>query len=293
MPLFLARFSALFLVLCLSLVGCRPAVQAPGDPVAAVKGLAEAIAKNDLVLYSRLAVPPALHQKMQARWKAKLAIAKPPTPQQEQDYAKWMARFTTANAEAKLYADLDPKLKKLETELGSQWPLMQATAGIFLKGVIQANGTLTASEKSHAQEIGSVLVGWIQPSLFTDRARARKTLAAMVATARELNLPTLRQSRALEMIPALEKGGVALKGVKQIGRIYGVDSDTALRAVQAKVIDVQGDIATLQVSYSLLGKTIGFEMQLIRRDQRWYSADAVRSAEADLAQPLVPVASVR
>jgi len=42
----------------------------------------------------------------------------------------------------------------------------------------------------------------------------------------------------------------------------------------------------MDVSYPLLGKTVNFQMQLLRRDGRWYSADAVRSAEAELAQPL-------
>ena len=45
-----------------------------GDPVAAVKGMAEAIRNNDLVRYSRLSMPPKLHQRMEARWKAKLVI---------------------------------------------------------------------------------------------------------------------------------------------------------------------------------------------------------------------------
>jgi hypothetical protein len=277
---------ALLLLTCLCLAACRRDVVAPGDPVAAVKGLAAAVRDNDLVRYSRLSVPPALHQKMQARWKARLALAPPPSVEQQAEYARWMTRLTEPGAEAKLIKSLDPKLAKFESETGAQWPLVKATAGIFINGVIEANDTLSPSDKAHAHSIGDALLGWLQPKRLTDRASARRSVAVLTATARSLQLPTLVSSQQLEMIPALEKGNVLLKGAKDIGRIYGIDGDAALAGVTARVAGLDGDIATIDVSYPLLGKTVNFQMELIRRDDRWYSADAVRKAEAELAQPL-------
>jgi hypothetical protein len=95
------------------------------------------------------------------------------------------------------------------------------------------------------------------------------------------------------MIPALEKGGIGLKGLKAAGKVYGVDADAALEGVEAKVKSADGDIATMQVTYPLLEQTIAFEMDLVRIDGRWYPADTVREARAELAQPLPadPVAS--
>lgn len=274
-------------------VACHRDVVAPGDPVAAVKGLAQALRDNDLVRYWRLSVPPELQRQMQARWKSRLTTAPPPTEQQAKDYARTMARFTAPDAEAKLYRSLDPKLKKLETEIGSQWPLMQTTAGIFIKGIIQANDKLSPAEKEHFQAVGAALLDWAQPKVFTDRARAKRAIAVMVATAREMALPTLAQARALEMVPALEKFGIALKGAKQLGLVYGVDADAALNGIDVQLAAVHGDIATMDVSYPLLDKTVRFQMDMIRRDGRWYSADAVRDAEAELAKPVVaPPAAV-
>jgi hypothetical protein len=198
-----------------------------------------------------------------------------------------MTRLTAPDAETKLYARFDKKLKKVESEIGSQWPLMQATGGIFLNGLIKANDKLSPSEKDHAKAVGSALLDWATPALLSDRSRARQAITVMTHTARDLKLPTLQQTRALEMIPALEKGGQVLKGLKQIGRIYGLDADASLAGVDAKVLSAEGDLATMEVSYPLLGRTVKFEMQLIRRDGRWYSADAVRQAEAELTQPLV------
>lgn len=283
-----SRWLPLTLLALLALAGCRREVVAPGDPVAAVKGLAGAVKDNDLVRYSRLSVPPALHKQMEIRWKANLTTASAPTLAQQEDYAKWMGRFTAPDAEAQLYRSFDRKLKKIEEELNSQWPLMQATGGIFLNGVISANPKLTAAEKAHGKAMGSTLVDWLKPELVTDRARARRAIAVLTETARDINLPTLADSRRLEMIPALEKAGRGLKGLKQAGRVYGLDADASLAQVQARVKAVDGPVATMEVSYPLLGKTVSFEMQLLRRDGRWYSADAVRKAEEGLVQSSAP-----
>ena len=275
----------LLLGLVLGLVGCRREVVAPGDPVAAVKGLAEAVRDNDLVRYSRLSVPPALHARMEQRWSENLRLGPPPTAKQRDDYARWMRRLTEKGAEDKLFATFDRRMKKIEADMTSQWPLMKTTGGIFVTGMIQANPRLSPAQKDHAKALGGALLDWLRPELVADRTRARRAIAGLVDTARDVDLPTLDASRQLEMIPALEKGGRILKGLKRIGKVYGLDADASLGQVEARVVDVEGDVATMEVSYPLMGKTIRFPMQLLRRDGRWYSADAVREAEADLARP--------
>jgi hypothetical protein len=277
-------------LLAVGLGGCRKSTVAPGDPVAAIEGLAQAVRDNDLVRYSRLSLPPELHKKMEARWHQKLALATPPRPEQVKDYARWMGRLTADDAETALYKSLDPKLTRLEKEIGAQWPLMQATANIFLTGVISANERLSDAEKAHARAIGAALMAWATPERFTDRASAKKAIKGLVRAARDLELPTLADARKLEMVPALEKFGIGLRGLKAAALAYGVDGDAALDGIEAKVESVEGDIATMHVSYPLFGQQIAFDMELLRRDGRWYPADAVRKAEAELAQPLPAVA---
>src|SRR5918993_1285252 len=253
----------------LGLVGCRREVQAPGDPVAAVKGMAEALRDNDLVRYSRLSMPP-------------------PSAKQRNDYARWMVRLTAPNAEQQLFFDFNGKMRKFDRDLGAQWPLMQATGGLLANGLIQSNRHLSVAEKVHARSVSAAVLDWMTPAMLSDRERARAAIKILVETARELELPTLEASRRLEMIPALEKGGQALRGLKRMAGVYGIDADASLAAVQARVVDARGERATVEVRYPLLGKTVAFDMKLLRRDGRWYSAEAVEQAEADLAKPLVP-----
>ena len=71
------NFGLSFVMLGL-LIGCGREPVAPGDPVAAVEGLAKAIKSNDLVTYSKLSLPPKLHAEMDQRWNAELALAPGP-----------------------------------------------------------------------------------------------------------------------------------------------------------------------------------------------------------------------
>jgi hypothetical protein len=184
-----------------------------------------------------------------------------------------------------LYARFDARMKKFEPEIRSQWPLMQATGGIFLNGLIKANDKLGPGEKAHAQAIAQALLAWLKPEMIVDRVRAKQAIAVLTGAARELELPTLSDTRKLEMLPALEKGGEILRAFKDVAKIYGLDADSSLSEVQARVVSANGDSATMEVTYPLLGKTVRFEMELLRRDKRWYPADAVHKAEDELARP--------
>lgn len=276
------------LSLALALGACRKdspdQAKAPGDPVAAVESLAKALRDNDLVRYSSLSLPPDLHARSEALWNRRVAEAEPVLDADAAEYDRMMARLTSPNAEAELTRDLEPKLAKLETEISGQWPMMQATALIFLNAAIQANTDLSDEEKAHGNEVVAGLMAWAQPSLFTDRARARAAISALVDTAGELELPTLAQARALPMVPAMEKGGIALAGLKKVALAYDLDLDRALDGVQAELVSSEGDRAQVKVSYPLLDKTVSFQMEMVRVGDGWYSAETVQQAEDELAQ---------
>ena len=284
------RALAALLLVALALVACRrdpPAEEAstvPGSPVAAIEAQAQALRDNDLVRWSRLSLPPELHARSEALWNQRLAEAEPADPEEAREYAETMARLMAPDAEQALMRDIEPKLAEFETEIARQWPLMQATAGIFLNAAIEANTELSDADKSHGQELVAAVLAWAQPSLFTDRERAREAIRALSATARELDLPRLEDARALEMMPAMEKGGIALAGFKQAAKAYDMDLDASLDGVEAELLSREGDRARVKVTYPLLGDVVSFEMDMQRVGEGWYSADAIRQAEADLAE---------
>ena len=277
------------LTLVLALGACRregedATLAAPGDPVGAIQAQARALRANDLAAYGRLSLPPELYARTVARWDEEVARAEPVDPADAAEYDEMMSRLLADDAEQALLRDLEPKLQQFESEMAGQWPMMQATAGIFLTAAIQANEDLSEADKAHGSELVSGLLAWAQPALFTDRDRARAAVAAAVGTARELQLPTLADARALKHGEAMAKGGIALAGAKAVAKAYDLDLDAALDGVQAELVSSEGDQATVKVSYPLLGKTIAFEQRMVRVGEGWYSADAVREAEQALAE---------
>lgn len=283
------RALAALLLTALVLAGCRREPDAdlstvPGDPVAAVQAQAQALRDNDLVRWSKLSLPPELQARSEALWEQRVAAAEPADPEDAREYADLMARLTAPDAEAALMRDLEPKLAQFEAEVAGQWPLMQATASIFLSAAIEANTELAAAQKSHGRAVANALLDWAQPALITDRARARQAIAALSATAHELDLPTLEQARALGYTEALEKGGIALAGLKQASKAYGLDLDASLDGVRAELLSTEGDQATVRVTYPLLGRDVAFEARLQRVGEGWYDADAIAQAEAELAE---------
>lgn len=277
------------LTLVLALAACRPAPEAdadraPGDPVAAIEAQAAALRANDLARYARLSLPEDLHARTVALWNDQAARAEPIAADDAAEYEDMMARLLADDAEAAMMRDLEPKLVQFEQEMASQWPLMQATAGIFLNAALQANEDLSDADKAHGTELVGALLAWAQPALITDRERARRAIGSAVATARDLQLPTLEAARALDYDQAMAKGGRLLAGAKEIGRAYDLDLDQALDGLEAEQVSAEGDRATVRVSYPLLGKTISFEQTMQRVGEGWYSADAIAEAERALAE---------
>lgn len=256
-------------------------VSAPGDPIAAVRAQAAALHDNDLVRYYELSLPPGLREKTEARWARRIAEAEPVSDEDRAEFDRLLQRFTAKDAEAGLQKTFDARMKKLESEIAGQWPMLQATATIFLKAAVEANDTLDTDEKSHANTAIATVVDWAKPTLFNDRERAHRAIAELTGTARALKLTTLDDTRTLALRPMLVKGGIVMAGLKRIGQIYGFDADASLEAVQAELVSGDHDQATVKVSYPLFDKTVIFTMNLVRREGSWYSANAVARAEAD------------
>ena len=73
--------------------------------------------------------------------------------------------------------------------------------------------------------------------------------------------------------------------------VYGFDTDKMLDSVKAEKKSESGDTAVVTVSYTLLDTPVTADVNMIKRDGRWYSADLVKSVEDSLAKPAVDAAA--
>ena len=90
-------------------------------------------------------------------------------------------------------------------------------------GLIEVVGGLQTSAATSATV--EALAKWVQSVKFTDRALAKQAVAHVVDTARQLELTTLDQARALDFDTAMDKSGIAFRGAKKVLETYGLSLD--------------------------------------------------------------------
>lgn len=286
MSIQLFRVSALALVLAVS-AGCdkeKPAETpstAPsaarisaGSPEAAISSNAQLLKSGDFAALLNNALPPKTFAKFKDEW-TKQKDEEPVTEEDRQKFAMMMNQLTAPDAETALYADAGPKLKALEQQYQSQVPMYVNMGRGFAQNMIDQSKDLTDAEKKQSVDAINAIGDWAQSARFTDQELLKQAVAIAVATARQLQLKTIDEVRAMDYDTAMKKGQVAFLGVKKILALYGLSIDDSLDSVQPTLISSTADTAKVRVDFTLLGKAMSTETDMIRQDGRWYSKDTV------------------
>lgn len=282
-------------LITLGLVACQKdetpaAVAPPSDPAATIERSAADLRAGDLLAVVRTTVPPNHYDRMRTEWKQRV-INDPPSEEEKAQFAETMAKLTAPDAEAALYAEFEPQLAAMEAEMAAQLPLMVGMGRGFAMQTVQQSEQLTADQKKQAGELVDALATWLQGVNFFDREIAKQAIAKTVATARELNLQTLDQVQALEFEQALQKGGVALRGLFDVLALYGLKIDETLSSVDAQVLTQEGDAARVKVAYQVFGKPLEVETDMVRVEDRWYGKDALVELDKAAQAPAADTAA--
>jgi hypothetical protein len=270
----LTRYS-LALALVALLAACNKSEQAtsvaaaPVTPQGTVDTAIQSLRANDLKSLLNSQIPPNHIEKMRAKWKEDMAKEEV-TEQDRKEFAETMTKLTAPGAEDKLLAELEPQLVKFEQEMLPQMPMMVGMGKGLIMQSVQESKELTEPQKIEAGKSLDALVKWIQETKFADRALAKQAIGHVCAAARELNLKTVDEARALSFDDALTKGSIALRATKQVLTTYGLDLDKMLDTVKSEVVSQEGDKAKVKVSYEMFGQPLSFETELVQVDGHWY-----------------------
>lgn len=289
-PILILAFSGLLafgLSACGEKEASQPASQAAvarqtSDPAKAVEAMAAKLRENNVLEAIQLAVPPAQLDEVRAKFKEAMS-KEAPSEEDRKAYAEQMTQLTGPDAETALYALLEPQLVKFETEMAAQMPMMVGMGQGFVIQSIQASTELNEVQKKEATEAIGAIAGWLQSAKLTDRELAKKGIAIVVKTARSLDLATLDQVRALDFDHAMGKAGIAFGGLKDILALYGLDLNQSLASTKASVTTKGEGTATVSVAYSLLGKPMTSQSDMVEVDGRWYGKDTAEQITKSLA----------
>jgi hypothetical protein len=250
-----------------------PAPAAAG-PDGTVMASIHALRANNVGALLDNALPPGELAKLKGDWNKEMN-KEPVSDEERRNFAEQMQKLTAPGAEEKLFAEAEPQLKQFEHQGAQQMPMMIAMGQGFIQSAIQQNKDLTEAQKQQTVALIDATAKWAQTAKFTDAALARQAIGVICKTARDLNIKTVDEVRALDYPQAMQKAAIAMGGFKQLLAVYGLSMDKALDSVKAETVATSGDTAKVKVTYTAFDHPFTTESDMVRVDGRWYSKQAV------------------
>ncbi|MEO7432208.1 MAG: hypothetical protein ABIR62_09305 [Dokdonella sp.] len=274
--------------------GSVAAVTAPAatSPDASIMRSVQLLKAGDLAGVMQNTLPPADFEKAKADW-MKESRDKPITDEDRQKFAETMGKLTAPDAEQTLFTEAEPQLKAFDAQYQTQIPMYVAMGSSWLQGMVQQNKDMSEPEKQQAVAAINALGGWVQKTRFTDPDAIKKIIAITVKAARDVNLKTLDEARALNFDQSMQKARIAFIAVKDALAVYGFQFDKMLDSVKTSVVSSDDKIAKVKVDYMLFDSPLSVETDMVKVADRWYGKHAIeRMAEkaAEAAPAAAPAA---
>jgi hypothetical protein len=272
---------------CVLLLGCQrtpPAEPGGQRPTVAVLQLAERLRTNDAAGFATVAVPPALHARLETAWRT--GRSRWPLDELPLDdrVPGMLALLASDDARATLQRTFDTQFKNSGAELHSA----ATSLGVFGVEYIRKEGDYSAAERDHYTQAVAGLSRWAAQAPLADARRARGAIAVLTTAARRTGIASQDDLAALGMDESLQRLGPFLGAAKQVFASYGLDLDKTLATLDARLVSQTGDVATVRVRYQLGAQPVDTVLTVQRIDGRWYLEDHIRNAEASLESPDVP-----
>ena len=284
---------SLFVVMLLGACHGRDNDSQPGGrtPEAAVQSSVNLLKAGNFSGFWKHALPPADYATLRADWQRHQQSQPAVTAQDRARFSATMQQLTAPGAQARLYAELQPKLTRMQQQYQDQLPVLLKVGEALLKNRVAQNPQLTAAQKAQASSVLDVLGPWAQQAPWFDLARAKQAIGVTVATARTLALQSPDQLRAMDFDTAMGKYAQGFAGLRQLLAIYGLSIDDALNSVRLTQLSRSHGHAVVKIDYSLLGKPLSTESSLVEQDGRWYSEDLLNHLRASAQAPGAPAGS--
>lgn len=258
-------------------------VAVASTPDATIRKSADLLKQGDIAGLMQNALPPAEFAKMKADW-GKDADDKPITDEDRQKFQETMTKLTAPDADKAIYAEIEPQLKQFDAQYQQQLPMYVAMGSGWLQGMVQQNKDFSETDKQQAIAAINAFAAWVQKTRFTESESIKKVLAIVTKSARDLNLKTLDEARALDFDQSMQKARVALLGIKDSLTVYGFSVDQTLDSVKPEVVSNDGKSATVKVSYVLLGTPLTANAEMVNIDGRWYGKQTIEKLKEQQQQ---------
>lgn len=243
-----------------------------GSPEGAVMAGVNALRDNDLGAFLEVTIPQEQLNKMRAEYAENMQ--EPVSPSDAAQFEAQMAMLTGPDAEDTLMAQIEPQI----TQMAAQLPFMIGMVRGMALGQIQENPDMEDEQREKAQQIVGAVFDWAESADLGNLDKARDAVGIVTAAARDLDLSTMEEVRALSFDDAMDKGGMALGAAKDVLDVYGLSVNDMLDSFEAETVADRGDEADVRVSFDFLGTEHSVDGKMVKRDDRWFSKGAMENA---------------
>ncbi len=269
--------------------GCKR--EPPGAPEPTATGPAQAVSQliddlhdNDLAAYARHALPPPLHARMSTAWSEGRTIWPLTELPLDDRLPACITALAAPGSEKTLLAAYSRQFGGADRELSTP----ATTLGLFAVQYVSGADDYSEVEREHYIQLIAALSQWGRQAPLGDTAKAKVALPRLVAAARLTGLAGgLETFHATGMERSLDRLGSFLARFKQVLVGYGLDLDQTLAGARVGLIEQAGDRARVSLEYTVGGVPITAEVNVERRDGRWYLTDLLRHAEVEV-RPIPP-----
>lgn len=283
------RPTAALLLGVLLLAGCRPAgapeatapegPATPPGPAQTIERLTDHLRRNDFDGFARESIPPALHDRIDAAWRA----GRTRWPLDELPFGAHLPGMLQALAapgsETRLQAVFDHQFAGADRQLHGA----AVSLGLFGTQYLQTAAGYGDAERQHYAQLIQAAAGWSTHAPLGDRARARRGLTTLAAAARRTGLTAPDAFRRLGMDEGLRRIGPFAAALKQSIAGYGLDLDADLASLHTTLVQQTGDSARVRMQYRFAGADIDTVVPMQRIDGRWYLVEFLRHGQAAAA----------
>jgi len=180
-------------------------------------------------------------------------------------FAQTVDMLTADGAEETLYAMAEPQLEQARAML----PMMLMMGKDQILQGIKTNPMLPEAQRDSAAAIVGAAMDWAGENDILSEDKTKAAIAAVVSTAKSLNMTSLDEVQNMSFDQALAKGSIAFGGVKSVLGAYGISMDDMLNSVAVDTVDVQGDKATMNISFDVFGEQVKQAMSMVKKDGVW------------------------
>jgi hypothetical protein len=263
--------------------GAKAAIAATAtSPEAAIASAAQNLRASNLKAVVEASVPPQYLEQVRSKFMAKMND-EPITDEARAEFAQNVERLTAPDAEQKLWAELEPQLTQKQAEIQMQMPMMIGIGRSMLAAGVQQREDLNDAQKQQALAAVDAFAKWAESAKFTDPALAQQAIGVVCSTAREMNLTTLDDARAMSFDETLAKGSIAFGGFKRLLEVYGFSVDQILDSVKPTVVSNDGTNAKVKVNFQMLGTPLDFESDMVQYEGRWYGKESLANIQKEAA----------